>query len=64
VIDRWTESGSRRAALSLMLAALLLLGACVETRPYATLSETAEPLRARFNQDVGHVRVMMLVAPT
>jgi hypothetical protein len=38
--------------------------ACVRTQPYANLSDTAEPLRAQFNQDAGHVRVMMLVAPT
>jgi hypothetical protein len=48
------------AALVICAAA----GACVKTQPYAKLSETAEPLRARFNQDVGRVRVMMLVAPT
>jgi hypothetical protein len=49
-----------------LLAALVLCAssACIRTQPYANLSETAEPLRARFNQDVGHVRIMMLVAPT
>ena len=52
--------------LARLLAALVLCAssACIRTQPYANLSETAEPLRARFNQDVGHVRIMMLVAPT
>ena len=46
-------------ALTLALAA-----ACVSTRPYHVLSDTAEPLRTQFNGDLGHVRIVMLVAPT
>jgi hypothetical protein len=41
-----------------------LSSACLKTEPYAKLSESAEPFRTRFNQDAGHVRVVMLVAPT
>ena len=62
------SSGEVRARAIRALAAVVLCaaaaGACIKTQPYAKLSETAEPLRARFNQDVGRVRVMMLVAPT
>jgi hypothetical protein len=46
-----------------IVAALLLSAAC-GTQRYEKLTETAEPLRARFNADLGHARVMMLVAPT
>jgi hypothetical protein len=54
-----------RAPLSVatLFAALTLATAC-GPRPYASLSESAEPLRSQFNQDVGRVRIMMLVAPT
>jgi hypothetical protein len=47
----------------LALIAVVLLSACGPQR-YEKLTETAEPLRARFNADAGHVRVVMLVAPT
>jgi hypothetical protein len=40
------------------------ISACAPTRPYATLSADAEPLRAQFNRDAGHIRIVMLVAPT
>jgi len=43
---------------------LVAVAACARTQPYATLDDAAEPLKARFNADAGHVRVMMLVAPT
>jgi len=46
-----------------IVAALLLNAACGAQR-YQKLTDTAEPLRARFNADVGHARVMMLIAPT
>jgi hypothetical protein len=46
-----------------IVAAFLLSAAC-GARPYETLTDGAEPLRARFNADAGRVRVMMLVAPT
>jgi hypothetical protein len=43
---------------------LCAAGACVRTRPYATLTENADPLRTQFNNDAGHPRIVMLVAPT
>ncbi|HET7218722.1 MAG TPA: hypothetical protein VFJ02_11780 [Vicinamibacterales bacterium] len=53
-----------RVTRVLVALAICAAGACIKTQPYAKLAENAEPLRTRFNQDVGHVRVMMLVAPT
>jgi hypothetical protein len=50
-------------SLVALLAALLFSAACGPQR-YEKLTDTAEPLRARFNADAGRVRVMMLVAPT
>jgi hypothetical protein len=38
--------------------------ACISTRPYSSLSNSAEPLRTHFNEDAGRIRVVMLVAPT
>jgi hypothetical protein len=43
---------------------LALASACIATRPYATLTGTADPLRTQFNNDAGRVRIVMLVAPT
>jgi hypothetical protein len=51
------------SVLSAAALALVLAGACAP-RPYTSLSETAEPLRTQFNQDVGRTRIVMLVAPT
>jgi hypothetical protein len=48
----------------LVLAIAALACACVSTRPYATLSDRAEPLRTQFNSDAGRARVIILVAPT
>ena len=53
-----------RSSIAAVALAIGVSSACVRTQPYANLSDTAEPLRAQFNQDAGHVRVMMLVAPT
>ena len=46
------------------IVAALLLGAACATYPYDKLADNAEPLKSRFNADVGHVRIVMLVAPT
>jgi hypothetical protein len=43
---------------------LLLASAACGPRPYQSLNDTAEPLRSIFNRYAGHVRVVMLVAPT
>jgi hypothetical protein len=34
------------------------------TRPFDELDRSAEPLRSRFNEAKGKVRVVMLVSPT
>jgi len=49
--------------LAAIAAAGLMLSAC-GPRAFQTLTDSAEPLRSTFNRDVGHTRVMMLVAPT
>ena len=46
------------------VAAALLLSAACGTYRYEKLAGNGDPLRARFNADAGHVRVVMLVAPT
>jgi hypothetical protein len=56
-----SRSSVKRFALVL---ALSVAAACARTQPYATLTGTADPIRARFNADAGHVRIVMLVAPT
>jgi hypothetical protein len=33
-------------------------------RPYQPLTASADPLRASFNDEIGQVRIVMLVAPT
>jgi hypothetical protein len=44
---------------------LLCLLACRgPARPHTALSAHADPLRADFNRDIGHVRIVTLVAPT
>jgi hypothetical protein len=48
-------------ALTLILAAACSAG---PVRPHDSLTAGADPLRARFNQDVGHTRIVMLAAPT
>jgi hypothetical protein len=55
---------SSRLLQPLCVLAALVLGACVQTRPYSSLSTSAEPLRTQFNADAGRVRIVMLVAPT
>jgi hypothetical protein len=32
--------------------------------PHAVLTASGDPLRAQFNRDAGHVRVVILAAPT
>jgi len=61
----WYASQVRRVSRSLLaLVAALLVSAACGTSRYEKLTDTAEPLRARFNADAGHVRIVMLVAPT
>jgi len=58
-----TRAVRSRAVLASLL---LVLAACTSAPaiPHETLTSNPEPLRARFNRDAGHVRVVMLAAPT
>ena len=61
----------RSIVVFIVLLATVLLGIYLETRPriapgQAPLADiqNIETLRARFNQDVGKTRLIILVAPT
>jgi hypothetical protein len=43
---------------------LLVSATCTPTPEHSPLSAGAEPLRARFNQDIGKVRIVVMAAPT
>jgi hypothetical protein len=49
---------------SIFIILLSLLACRGPVRPHTALAEHAEPLRADFNRDHGHVRIVTLVAPT
>jgi hypothetical protein len=52
-----------RSPFSILL--LLSLLACRgPARPHTALDARADPLRADFNRDIGHVRIVTLVSPT
>lgn len=55
---------SRLAGLALVFAALASCKAGGPASPYEKLDEHASALRDQFNADIGHVRVILLVAPT
>ncbi len=46
------------------LLLIALLACRGPARPHVALAAHAEPLRADFNRDTGHVRIVTLVAPT
>jgi hypothetical protein len=50
-------------ALPVFLVLLALLACRGPVRPYTALAH-GDPLRADFNRDIGHVRIVTLVAPT
>jgi hypothetical protein len=61
--------GGRRASVFLLPSSVFILLVSLlacrgPARPYAALAAQAEPLRAEFNRDIGHVRIVTLVAPT
>ena len=63
---QWIE-GRRKAALLLVLTAALLAAATparAQDAPYPELSRYLEPLRSQFNDDVGKVRLILLLDPT
>jgi hypothetical protein len=52
---------------SFLVGASVILAGCarrVDAATYQTLGPDAQPLRGRFNQDEGKVRILMLVSPT
>jgi hypothetical protein len=56
-----------RAFRAISFALLLAAAACTDhqnVRPHVRLTAGAEPLRTQFNEDVGQVRMLMIVAPT
>ena len=63
----FSRKSSRKAALITVFGVLVLLTvASVQAQQQAlpALDQRLEPLRARFNQDVGKVRLIVLVDPT
>jgi hypothetical protein len=56
--------GAKRTPARALAWLVLALALGCGPRPYTPLSDSAEPLRTQFNQDVGRVRIVMLVAPT
>ena len=62
-----TRPARSLCALLIVLAGVAAVPACKSAPPpaaHVTIGDGAEPLRARFNQDAGQVRVVMIVAPT
>jgi hypothetical protein len=52
---------------SFLIGASLLLSACARRESAARfqlLTSGDEPLRSKFNEDAGKVRILMLVSPT
>ena len=55
----------RRAVESLLVFGLLALSACRgPQQSYTSLGAKALPLKQQFNQDAGHMRIVLLPAPT
>jgi hypothetical protein len=59
-------SRTTRSHLCVLLCALALASACDRppTSPHEALGANAEPLRAQFNRDASHTRIVLLAAPT
>jgi hypothetical protein len=49
---------------SVFLLLVSLLACRGPARPHTALDARLDPLRSDFNRDVGHVRIVTLVAPT
>jgi hypothetical protein len=56
----------RRKSLSVLLVLVLTVAGCAGAPPasHSVLQAGAEPLRSQFNRDAGHVRIVILAAPT
>ena len=60
-----TGRHTRRLLAAFLCVVLALFAACRgPARPHSALGPRADPLRAEFNRDIGHVRIVTLVAPT
>jgi hypothetical protein len=60
-------AGSEHAAyrsLPVLILLVSLLACRGPARPHTALAAHVDPLRAEFNRDIGHVRIVTLVAPT
>jgi hypothetical protein len=53
-----------RRPLPVFILLLALLACRGPVRPHTALAAHVDPLRADFNRDIGHVRIVTLVAPT
>jgi hypothetical protein len=63
------DTGTSRTILrhlGVLLCALALASACDRppVSPHEALAANAEPLRAQFNRDASHTRIVLLAAPT
>jgi hypothetical protein len=56
--------GARHVLSAVISATLIIACSTAPARPHASLSADVEPLRAQFNRDAGHVRIVMIAAPT
>src|SRR5712692_575883 len=66
-MQTYSKKWSRNSALMALLGALFLAGlgpAQAQQKALPALDQKLDPLRARFNQDVGKVRLIVIVDPT
>jgi hypothetical protein len=59
-----SEDPAYRSVPVVFLLLLALLACRGPVRPHTALAAHVDPLRADFNRDIGHVRIVTLVAPT
>src|SRR5260370_8134226 len=67
IMQIWLRMLSRNTALLILLGALFLLAPApspAQQKALPALDQKLDPLRARFNQDVGKVRLIVIVDPT
>lgn len=63
----YSRKRSRSTAILTLFGALFLLGlapARAQQQAFLTLDQKLDPLRTRFNQDIGKVRLIVIVDPT
>src|SRR6266702_6708867 len=67
IMQIFSRKRSRNTALLTLFGTLFLLGLApvrAQQQALPALDQRLDPLRARFNQDVGKVRLIVLVDPT